>query len=89
MAKNIEQLEAELKKTKDRLAKSEKQVKVLEAVRPKNAKPTVEVNGKHYQVLCGERTASGVVTAAELAENKKRCAQLVEQGSGILKLIEA
>lgn len=88
MAKTQQDLEAENKALKAALKKSETALKVAEATKPKGTKPTVEVDGKHYQVLAGHRTAQRVLTREQVAQDRKLCAELVASGSGILQEVK-
>lgn len=87
MAKTEKDYQDEIKDLKRKLAKSETALKVAEATKPKGTKPTVEVDGKHYQVLAGHRTAQRVLTREEVAQDRKLCAELVASGSGILQQV--
>ena len=88
MAKTIEQLEQENKKLREQTKGLSKKLAVQEATAPKDAKPTIEVDGEHYQVRSGERTKKGVTTREELAKDIKRCRELIAAGSGLLKKVD-
>lgn len=76
----VKTLKAQLKATTEAL-------KVAEATKPKNAKPTVEVEGAHFEVVSGERRNGKVTTRDELAKDLERCAELVRMGSGLLRKV--
>lgn len=59
-------------------------LKVLEKTAPKNTKPTVEVDGVHYQLRGVPR---GMKSFQDLANNEKALRKLIEMGSGLLKKV--
>jgi septal ring factor EnvC (AmiA/AmiB activator) len=85
--KTKEQLERENQILQDKLSKTSAKLKAVEATRPKNAKPIVELDGKHYEVIGGERTQKKVLTRDELAKDTQRCRQLLAKGSDLLREI--
>jgi hypothetical protein len=88
MAKTIDQLEQENAKLKQQTKELSKKLSVVEATKPANAKPIVEVGGKSYQVVSGLRTKKGDITRAALAADEKLCKELVAAGSGLLREVK-
>lgn len=77
----VKTLKAQLKKTTEAL-------RVAEATRPKNAKPIVELEGEHFEVLGGERRDGKATTRDELAKDLERCAELRRMGSGLFRKVK-
>lgn len=104
LEQRLAKAEAENAKLKGKVKDLNEELQVKEATAPKDALPTVKVEGKHYRFVSpkfyvkkstelanGEkrtRMSSQVVTAVDAAKDPALCAELVKSGSGVLKHIE-
>lgn len=87
MAKSLEQLEKENKQQRAMLKELTQELKVANAVAPKNAKPVVTLDGEPYRLRAGERTARGITSLADLAKDTRRLKELRDAGSDLLEKV--
>lgn len=77
-ASRILELEADIQELNKALAESESNSKTV------SDNPVVKVGRKEYQVIGSLRSATGVLSKEEIAEDEKLVASLVEKGSGLI-----
>lgn len=86
--KTKDELQQENAKLRKQLEATTEKLQVAEATKGKNAKPVVKIGSKHYEVVSGVATASGRITRDELAKDEKKCAELINKGSELLREVK-